>query len=222
MGRAVVKRFLESGAVVHVPWIAEAEVTELETALGTAFSQVRLHQCDVTVEEQVGRLFVETKERSGPVEILANVVGAFSFGALDETDVAVWERMGRLNATSAFLCCRAAVPAMKAAGWGRIVNVSSAPVLNHGAANLSAYTAAKAAVLGLSESLARELAPWGITVNTLVPTVIDTPANRATSPGADRKGWLQPEEIADVIHFLASDAASAVSGGAINLYKGAT
>ena len=92
--------------------------------------------------------------------------------------------------------------------------------MNHGGANLSAYAAAKAAVLTLSESLAKELAPWGITVNALVPTVIDTPANRKASPTADVSTWLQPGEIAEVVHFLATDGASAVSGGAINLYRG--
>jgi NAD(P)-dependent dehydrogenase (short-subunit alcohol dehydrogenase family) len=154
------------------------------------------------------------------VEVLANIVGGFAYESIEKTDLTTWERMFHLNATSAFLCCRAAVPAMKARRWGRIVNVSSAPALNHGGANLSAYAAAKAAVLSLSESLAKELAPWGITVNALVPTVIDTPANRKASPTADTSTWLSPEEIAEVVGFLATDQASAVSGGAINLYRG--
>jgi len=220
LGRAVVKRLLEAGGLVHVPWVADGEVRELELALGSSFSQVNLHRCDVTIEEQVSALFRGIETLTGTVEVVANIVGGFASAPVEKTDLTSWERMFQLNATSAFLCCRAAVPAMKSKRWGRIVNVSSAPVLNHGGANLSAYAAAKAAVLSLSESLAKELAPWGITVNALVPTIIDTAANRTASPTADTSTWLTTEEIAKVVHFLASDEASAVSGGAINLYRG--
>src|SRR6185369_14739573 len=100
-------------------------------------------------------------------------------------------------------------PEMKAAGWGLIINVSSAPAINHGGANISAYAAAKAAVLNFSESLAKELTQWNVTVNALVPTVIDTAANRAASPGADTSSWIKPEEIAAVVEFLAGDESAA-------------
>jgi NAD(P)-dependent dehydrogenase (short-subunit alcohol dehydrogenase family) len=151
---------------------------------------------------------------------LVNLVGGFAMAPVEGTERAAWERMLQLNATSAFLCIRAAVPAMKAARAGRIVNVSSAPALNRGAEKMSAYSAAKAAVLNLTESLAKELAPWAITVNAIVPSVIDTPANRQASPGADRATWLQPAEVAEVIGFLASEAAGIVTGTAVNLSRG--
>ncbi|MBI4501786.1 MAG: SDR family oxidoreductase [Gemmatimonadetes bacterium] len=220
LGRAVVKRFVDGGAAVHLPWIAENEVQELEKLVGSAFSRVVLHRSDVTSEAQVADLFRNVEGKGRPVQVLANIVGGFAYAAVEDTESAVWERMLRLNATSTFLCSRAAVPSMKAARWGRIVNVSSAPALNHGAANMSAYSAAKAAVLSFSESLAKELSPWRITVNTLVPSVIDTPANRSASPGADTSTWLKPEEIAEVVHFLAGETASAVNGAAINLFRG--
>ena len=220
LGRAVVKRFLDSGAAVHVPWVAEVEIGELEALVGSAFSRITLHRSDVTSEAQVSELFRAVEDQTGPVEVLANIVGGFAYAAVEDTDSAVWDRMQRLNATGTFLCCRAAVPTMKARRWGRIINVSSAPALNHGAANLSAYSAAKAAVLSFSESLAKELSPWGITVNTLVPSVIDTPANRRASPGVDTSTWLKPEEIAEVVHFLASEAARIVNGAAVTLSRG--
>jgi NAD(P)-dependent dehydrogenase (short-subunit alcohol dehydrogenase family) len=220
LGRAVVRRFAEAGGGVHVPWIVENEVAELERALGDAFKSVRLHHKDVTSEEQVAALFRDVEEDSGQVDVLANIVGGFAAASLEDTNAETWYRMVRLNVTSVFFCSRAAVPGMKARRWGRIINVSSAPAINHGSANLSAYSAAKAAVLNLSESLAKELAPWNVTVNALVPSVIDTAANRKANPDADASRWLKPEEIANVIEFLASDAAAVVTGTAVNLSRG--
>jgi NAD(P)-dependent dehydrogenase (short-subunit alcohol dehydrogenase family) len=222
LGRAVVKHFVEHGSVVHVPWIAEPEVAELRALLGAAFPRVVLHRYDVTSESQVSELFgkIENPQSGGGIGILVNLVGGFTFAPLENTTTDDWDRMFRMNVTSAFLCCRAALPSMKAAHWGRIVNVSSAPALNHGAAKLSAYAASKAAVLNFTESLAKEVVSWGITVNAIVPTVIDTTANRRGTPQADTSTWLKPEEIAEVIGFLVSDHAAIVSAGAINLYRG--
>lgn len=220
LGRAVVLRFARDGAVVHVPWVVETEVREVELHLGDALRNVHLHRCDVTSDSEVQALFEAIRGTGRTIEVLANIVGGFVYGALEQTEPPAWERMLRLNATSAFLCSRAAVPDMKAKRWGRIITVSSAPAVNHGGANISAYSAAKAAVLNLSESLAKELVAWSITVNAIVPTVIDTPANRRATPGADTSTWLKPEAIADVVAFLASEAAAIVSGTAVNLTRG--
>jgi NAD(P)-dependent dehydrogenase (short-subunit alcohol dehydrogenase family) len=217
LGRAVVERFATKGCVVHVPYAVERETGELRQYLGEAMARVRLHQCDVTSTGEVKALFDSLAARGEAVEVLANLVGGFAHGAVDQTPPETWARMWNLNATSAFVCAAAAVPAMKAARWGRIINVSSAPALSRGAADLSAYTAAKAAVLSLAESWAKELAPWGITVNAIVPSVLDTPANRAADPGADRSTWLAPTQVADVILFLSSDEAGIVTGTAVNL-----
>src|ERR1051326_1256551 len=192
LGRSVVRRLLEGGATVHVPWVAEPEVAELlEVLAGTSSAQLVLHHLDVTAESEVAALFGAIGSR--PVEVLVNLVGAFTYGAIETTPLGDWDRMLRLNGTSAFLTCRAAVPAMKTARWGRIINVSSAPAVNHGAARIAAYAASKAALLTFSESLAKEVAPFGITVNTLIPTVIDTPANRRATPDADTSVWLDPK-----------------------------
>jgi len=220
LGRAVVKHFLDTGSAVHVPWIVESEVKELQSLMGAEFPRVFLHRCDVTSEEQVSQLFNSIRGQKAQIDILVNLVGGFAFAPLENTSADDWERLFRMNVTSAFLCSRAALPSMKATRWGRIVNVSSAPALNHGAAKLSAYAASKAAVQGLTESLAKEVVSWGITVNAIVPTVIDTAANRRATPEADTSTWLKSEEIAEVIGFLTSDGAAIVSGGAINLYRG--
>lgn len=214
LGRAVVERLNADGASVHATWRSEAERDDFVAAHGGS-TPVTLHRADVTDAQSVAALFDET----GPVHILANIVGGFALAPLAETSPELWERMLALNATSAFLCSRTAVDGMRRARGGRIVNVAAQPALGRGAASMSAYAAAKAAVLNLTYSLARELAPDGITVNAIVPSVIDTPANRAAMPDADRSTWLPPEEIAGVITFLVSDDAAIVTGTAVNLSR---
>ncbi len=213
----MVRHFIDAGHSVHVPWVAEREVGELERYLGAAHSRITLHRCDVTSEPAVVELFGTL---GGRVDILANIVGGFAMAPIEETDFAHWNRMFQLNATATFLCTRAAVPGMKERSWGRIVNVASGPAVNHGAAKMSAYAASKAAVLNFTESLSKELVTAGITVNAIIPSVIDTPANRAGDPGADTSRWLKAEEIAQVVEFLCSDSAAIVNGSAVNLTRG--
>jgi NAD(P)-dependent dehydrogenase (short-subunit alcohol dehydrogenase family) len=118
-----------------------------------------------------------------------------------------------LNLTSAVIGCRAVLPAMAAAGYGRIVNIASRAVVPP-PGGFIAYTVSKAAVITLTQALAREV-PRGITVNAVMPSTMDTPGNRQAMPDADRSGWVSTEAVAEVIGFLASDAAAAVSGAAI-------
>jgi NAD(P)-dependent dehydrogenase (short-subunit alcohol dehydrogenase family) len=124
-----------------------------------------------------------------------------------------------LNATSTFLCAREAVKCMRPRG-GRIVTVAAVPAVTRGAANLSAYSAAKAAVLNLTQSLSKELVGDGITVNAIVPSTIDTPANRAAMPDADPSAWLEPAAIAEVVLWLAGESAGIVTGTAVMLSRG--
>jgi NAD(P)-dependent dehydrogenase (short-subunit alcohol dehydrogenase family) len=219
LGRAVVARLVAGGADVHVSWVTEAEATDLKTTMGQDARRVHLHRADVTDPASVVQLVAGVMGVAGRLDILANIVGGFAFASLEETEPAAWQKMLALNATSAFLCCRAAAPLMRRERWGRIVNVAALPALERGAAGMSAYAASKAAVLNLSYSLAKELAPHGITVNAIVPSVIDTPANRKAMPEADTATWLKPEEIAEVIAFLGSERAAAVTGTAVNLSR---
>jgi NAD(P)-dependent dehydrogenase (short-subunit alcohol dehydrogenase family) len=219
LGRAVVARLVACGADVHVSWVTEAEAVDLKTTLGRDAGRVHLYRADVTDPASVDQLVGGVTGGTGRLDILANIAGGFAFASLEETDPAVWQRMVALNATSAFLCCRAAAPLMRRHRWGRIVNVAALPALERGAAGMSAYAASKAAVLNLSYSLAKELAPHGITVNAVVPSIIDTPANRKAMPEADTSTWLQPEEIADVMAFLVSERAGVVTGTAVNLSR---
>lgn len=219
LGQAVVEHFLAAGFRVHVTWVVREELAQLEAQLGAAYGSVRLHETDVTDEGAVAELFQEVSA-AGPLWAVANIVGGFAYASLADTDLGTWRRMLEMNATSCFLCCRAAAAVLQPAGGGRIVNVAAVPALGRGAAFMSAYSASKAAVLNLSQSLAEELSPSGITVNAIVPSIIDTPANRAAMPDAETSTWLPPEEIAGVVGFLVSDAARVVNGSALALSLG--
>jgi NAD(P)-dependent dehydrogenase (short-subunit alcohol dehydrogenase family) len=128
-----------------------------------------------------------------------------------------WDRMLTLNARTVFLISRAVVPPMLERGNGKIVHVASRAAL-HGSANSGPYSASKSAVVRLTESLAAEVKKKGINVNCVMPGTIDTPQNRESMPSASRDRWVQPEAIADVILFLASDAARAIHGVALPVY----
>ena len=190
LGRAVVAELDDAGCTVHVPWIADHELPHLEERLGDRASAVTLHAADVGSEEQVAVLFETIESDSGRLDVLCNIVGGFVFASLADTGLDDWQRMLAMNATTAFLCCRAAAPLMRASGGGRIVNVTAMPAVERGAAQMSAYAASKAAVLNLTQSLAAELAGDHITVNAIAPSIIDTGANREAMPDADRGSWL--------------------------------
>lgn len=224
LGRAVVHAFVEAGVRIHIPWFdreeADAFEEELRERYGSGGGGVRLREADLTDEASVADYFAEVGRSHGAPEILLNLAGGFAMDPLEETRLSTWAGMFSLNATSAFLCSRAAVPAMREASWGRIVNVAAMPALQRGAARMSAYAASKAAVLNFTYSLAAELRPDGITVNAVVPTTLDTPANRASMPEADRSKWIAPASVARVLRFLASDDAAIVTGSAIALGRG--
>lgn len=220
LGRSVVAAFADEGATVHLTWLRAREVTGLKPYLEATDGHVHLHQADVTDPATVARLVDDVTDAEGRLDILANVVGGFRAGALAETDPIIWQKMFTLNATSAFLCTRAAVPHMRRQQWGRVINIAAGPAVDRGADGMSAYAASKAAVLNLTYSLSKELVRDGITVNAIVPSVIDTHANRSAMPQADVSTWLEPQEIARVMVFLASDDAAIVTGSAIALSRG--
>jgi NAD(P)-dependent dehydrogenase (short-subunit alcohol dehydrogenase family) len=221
LGRAVVRRLLAAGARVHVTWRGERERADFTALLGKDAPAVVLHRVDLAAPADVSRLFDALAIDPGRLDILACIAGGFTAGAIEDTAPDDWNRMVAINATSVFLCCRAALPLLRGAGGrGRIVTVAARPALERGAANMSAYAASKAAVLNLTYSLASELRGDGITVNAIVPTIIDTPANRAAMPGADPASWLPPEDVAEVVAWLAGAGAGVVTGSAINLARG--
>lgn len=145
-----------------------------------------------------------------------NLVGGFAMGSLARTSEETWDRMMDLNLKSAFLATRAVLEHVPDGGC--IVNVGTAAVANK-APGLSAYAASKGGLMTLTQSLAKELKARRITANAVLPTVLDTPANRRSMPNADRSSWLLPGEVAEVILFLVSEGGSIVTGNLITLEK---
>jgi NAD(P)-dependent dehydrogenase (short-subunit alcohol dehydrogenase family) len=210
LGSAVVARFLEEGAALHVTYLHEQQVGPFKQRLGEA--NVTLHKADLTDEQAVNGLFDKVMAAEGRLDVLANVAGGFAAGAMAESSLQQLEKMLSVNLRTCFLCCRKAAEVMKEGG--RIINVGAQAALRP-AARRACYVAAKSAVLGLTAALSRELAPAGITVNAVLPGTIDTPANRRAMPDADFSKWTRPEAIAEVFVFLASDAAGCVTAAQI-------
>ena len=151
----------------------------------------------------------------GHIDVLANIAGGFAMGeSVAETSDETWDFMFSLNARTVLNMVRAAVPGMRDRGAGRIINIGARAALR-GAGAMGAYCASKSVVLRLTESLADELKADGVNVNCILPSIIDTPRNREDMPQADFSKWVKPEEIAAVVMFLASDAASAIHGASI-------
>lgn len=218
LGTAVVADLLANGWHVHVPWTSEGGADRLRGHVGGG-ERLRTHRADLTDAASVEALFAAVAAEHGCVDLLCNLVGAFTFGPVAETPPDAWRGMWETNATSAFLATRAAVPLLSASGDGRVVNVSAAAAAEGPRAELSAYLAAKSAVESLTRNLARELGPSGIRVNAVAPTILDTPANRRAMPRADPATWLDPAEVASVIRFLAGADAGIVTGSVLELRK---
>jgi NAD(P)-dependent dehydrogenase (short-subunit alcohol dehydrogenase family) len=153
----------------------------------------------------------------GTLDVLVNVAGGFRFQSLAEGDVDTWQLMFDMNLKTAVVASRAVLPYLFSRGAGRIINIGAGAAAR-GHAGMGPYSASKAGVERLSESLSDELKDRNITVNTVLPGTMDTAANRAEMPAADITRWVAPEAVADVVAFLASDAARAVTGAAIRVF----
>lgn len=207
LGRAVAQAFAELGARLCLLDLKNKNGDDSERRL---FLETNLFDPDsvaAVVERAVGRF--------GRIDVLCNIAGGFRMGApVHETSDADWDFLFDINARSILYAVRAVVPHMLKAGGGRIVNVG-AYAAHRGAAGMGAYVASKSAVIRLTETMAAELREKHINVNCVLPTVIDTPENRAAMPDADPRRWVAPQDLAAVVVFLASDAARAIHGAAV-------
>ena len=214
LGTAVVKRLLNDGWRVVVPWIMERELERVERSDGLELIAADLFETDSV--RQVVEL--AAGDPAKPLRGLVNLVGGFAAGGrVHETAVEEFERQFRLNLRPAYLVTQAAVPHMLEAGDGSIVCVGTRAAVQPfpGAAG---YIASKAAVIAFAQAVAVEYKQEGVRCNAILPSVIDTPANRASMPNADHEKWVKPAEIAGVIaHLLSADSAP-TSGAAIPVY----
>jgi NAD(P)-dependent dehydrogenase (short-subunit alcohol dehydrogenase family) len=218
LGQSVTRAFLEAGVRVVATYVAEAEAAHVQEELGAASGRLRLERVDVTDGDAVARLVGQTASRWGSVDYLLNLVGGFAGGQpLWETDDTLWTRMIDLNLRSTVACCRAALPGMIERNYGRVVNVSTRTAVRPGP-GVAPYAVTKAAVLALTESLAEDVRPYDVNVNCVLPSVIDTPANRRDLPQADPTRWVRPEQLARIMVWLTSPGADPINGAALPVY----
>jgi NAD(P)-dependent dehydrogenase (short-subunit alcohol dehydrogenase family) len=155
-------------------------------------------------------------KRHGRIDVLVTAVGGFAMGGLVDTDRATWDAQLTLNLTTTYVAARAVLPAMLAAGSGRIVCVASRAVVPP-AGGFIAYTVAKAGVIAFVQALSQETRGRGVTVNAVLPSTMDTPGNRRAMPDADRSEWVRTEDVAQVVAFLLSERAAAVTGASVTV-----
>jgi NAD(P)-dependent dehydrogenase (short-subunit alcohol dehydrogenase family) len=203
LGKVVAGAALARGARV-------AGIDHATSQIATTADRIELGGVDLSDAAQATKALDTAAAHFGRLDVLVNIAGGFAFEAIAEGDPRTWQRMYALNVLTALNASQAAIPHLAASSAARIVNVGAMGALQAGA-GMGAYAAAKAGVHRLTEALAAE---WKgkITVNAVLPSTIDTPANRASMPNADFKKWVTPLELAEVILFLSSEAASAITG----------
>lgn len=219
LGRAVSLAFLGEGAKVEVTWVVPEEWAELKEVVGKlGGSALRGHEVDVTDEAAVNGVVEGIVAEHGKLDVLVNTVGGYAGGLkLWEMETKAFEKMMALNVRSGYALTRAVTRAMLKQGRGAIVNVAAKAAFDH-AAGAAAYAASKAAALAMIDCLAADLKGSGVRVNSILPSIIDTAANRKAMPRADFEKWPKPEDIARVILFLCSEEAKVIQGAAVPVY----
>ncbi len=202
-------------AVVRAALARGLDVALIDHARGAAAPEgaLEISGVDLTDAAEAASAVARVIERFGQLDALLNIAGGFIWQTVDDA-VPAWDRMFALNLTTALNASRAALPHLKASPEGRIVNVGANGAIK-AAAGMGAYAASKAAVHRLTEALAGELKPSSVTVNAVLPSILDTPQNRADMPDADPAQWVAPADLAEVVLFLASPEARAITGALI-------
>ena len=215
LGRAVAAAFGAQGAKLV---LVDRERAVLEAAYEAEMFEPQdslLLPCNLLDDQAVAGAVEEALRSFGRIDVLCNIAGGFRMGeAVHETSDDTWDFLHDINARTLLHATRAVVPGMLRQGAGCIVNVGAYAALR-GVAQMGAYTASKSTVIRLTEAMSAELREQGIRVNCVLPSILDTPDNRAAMPGADPARWVAPAALADVMVFLASDAARAVHGAAL-------
>jgi NAD(P)-dependent dehydrogenase (short-subunit alcohol dehydrogenase family) len=218
LGSATARTFLEANAsLVLVDRALDALRAEFAD-IADSPDHLLAGGVDLTNPDSVAETVNAVVARFGQIDVLVNTVGGYRAGTpVHETPLDTLDFMFNLNARTVFIMGQQVVPHMLQRGYGKIVSIAARPGLQ-GNKNAAAYSAAKSAVIRITESMSAELKSSGINVNCILPGTIDTPQNREAMPNADYSRWVPPEDLASVILFLASDAARAIHGAAIPTY----
>jgi NAD(P)-dependent dehydrogenase (short-subunit alcohol dehydrogenase family) len=220
LGSAVVRELAQTQAHLVLTGRSAEKLERMAAEADLPVERVFSTAADVTQSQDVEELIVAIMDRFSRIDALLNSVGGWGGGKLvGETTVEAWDRMLSLNLRSAFLLSWAVQPHMLEAGWGRIVHVASKTAVEPRARQVG-YAVSKMGVITLTEVLAAEVKRTGVTANVILPSVLDTPANRASMPKADYSRWVPPERIAATMRFLCSDAAASINGARLPIYGG--
>jgi NAD(P)-dependent dehydrogenase (short-subunit alcohol dehydrogenase family) len=209
LGSSVGRALLAAGA--NAALLDRAEPAKAPADLSQALA---LGGVDLGSGSAAGTALAQVAQRFGRLDALVNVAGGFRWEKIETGSIDTWDLLYQVNLRTAVNASQAALPHLRAAGEGRIVNVGAGAAAKAGV-GMGAYAASKAGVAKLTEALAEELKDSGITVNAVLPSIIDTAPNRADMPDADFSRWVKPEQIADLIVFLLSDRARAITGALI-------
>jgi NAD(P)-dependent dehydrogenase (short-subunit alcohol dehydrogenase family) len=215
LGRAITAAFIASDAKVVSSYVIDREIEQLKKE---SKAVVELIKTDVTKEEEVEKLVLSVISKYGRIDVLVNVVGGYLGGkSVSELDEKEWDLMMTVNLKSAFLISKHVIPQMVSSKYGKIMHVSSRTGLKSSGYD-SAYAASKSGLIRLVESLSEEVKDSNINVNCIMPSTIDTEANRRAMPTADHSKWVKPQDLANVVLFLCSDEANVITGAAIPTY----
>lgn len=216
LGQAVAQAFAAAGEKV-------ARIDFAPSPLHPVAGALDIGCVDLTDAAVTQAALEQVTAAHGGVDVLVNIAGGFTWETLEDGSIDSWVRMTSINLTSAVTITKLALPALTAAGAqggeARVINIGAGAAIKAGM-GMGAYAASKSGVHRLTEALAEELAGKGVTVNAVLPSIIDTPTNRADMPDADPAQWVKPEAIAEVIAFLASPAARAITGALIPVTRG--
>ncbi len=212
LGQAVAGAFAAQGDKVARIDFAASPTTTLDGAL-------ELGGIDLTDAAATQAALDKVTAVHGGIDVLVNVAGGFTWETLEGGSIETWAKMQTVNLMTAVTITKLALPLLTKASEGRIVNIGAGAAVKAGT-GMGAYTASKAGIHRLTEALAEELAGSSVTVNAVLPSIIDTPTNRADMADADTSQWVKPAAVADVILFLASPAARAITGALIPVTRG--
>lgn len=215
LGRGVTRAMLDAGHAVVAVDRSQLDPRVVTGGTPDAGDRLEVLQGDALSPEFMESAVRRAEERFDGLGALIHLAGTYAYASLADTDLELWERLLNANFTSAYVAARAALPALRASR-GLMVFVGAQAALS-APARQSAYNATKAGLMTFARSLSQELRPDGVRVNCIVPDIVDTPANRKSMPNADTARWLTVDEVADVLLYLLSDRAAAITGAAITL-----
>ncbi|HZP88808.1 MAG TPA: SDR family NAD(P)-dependent oxidoreductase [Burkholderiales bacterium] len=209
LGAAVGQTLAAAGA--NVALLDRADASKAPAHLTQVFA---VGEVDLASPNEANAAMAKIVERFGRLDAIVNIAGGFRWEKIEDGSIETWDLLYQMNLRTAVNAARAALPHLLARDAGRVVNIG-ANAASRAGAGMGAYAASKAGVARFTEALAEELKDRGITVNAVLPSIIDTPANRADMPKADFSRWVKAEQVADLIVFLLSDRAAAITGASI-------